>query len=68
MEKPVSIICLDGLSAKQIFEEDRGYGIEISHRDEIYIPKKFYLKDYELAQKWMDNLKFYQGCSIAMMY
>lgn len=46
LEKPVSIICLDGLSAKQIFEEDKGYGIEISHRDEIYTPKKFYLKYY----------------------
>jgi len=30
---PLSIVCMDGLSAKKISEEGKGFGIEISHRD-----------------------------------
>jgi hypothetical protein len=46
MDSPISIVCMDGLSAKKIYEPcpSRGYGIEITHRDEIYQPKKFYLE------------------------
>lgn len=68
LSTPISIVCLDGLSTKKIFDEEKGNGIEITHRDEIYTAKRFYLKDKMLADEWMEHLKFYRGCSISMLY
>lgn len=33
---PILLVCLEGLAANPIFDNDKGHGIELSHRDGIY--------------------------------
>lgn len=47
-ERPISVICFDGLTVKRVYELENGFGFEITHRDGIYIPKRIYLKNEAL--------------------
>lgn len=62
------MICLEGLTAKRIYELDNGFGFEISHRDGIYEEKKIFLKNETLLFEWMELLKFYKGESVQKKY
>ena len=61
-------ICLEGLSAWSIFEEDKGHGIEISHRDIFYDRKKFFFLNEGIQQNWMEHLKYYRGSSVSQLF
>lgn len=66
--EPVYIVCLDGLSVRKLFDQKMGFGIEISHRDNIYPLKVIYLKNDESANQWMELLKFFKGVSVQQQY
>ena len=44
-ERPISVICLEGLTVKRVYDLQNGFGFEVTHRDGIYIPKRIYLKN-----------------------
>lgn len=68
LETPVLIVCLEGLTVKDIFEEGHGYGIEIYHREDLYPTRKFFVVNKSMQNLWMENLKFFQGNSITQIY
>lgn len=68
LEKPIMIICLEGLAVRRIYDMENGFGIEISHRDGIYVEKKIYFKNEGLLLEWMELLKFYKGDSVQQRY
>lgn len=65
---PMMLIPLEGLAVKKYFAEDRGYGIEISHREGVYPVKMFTFLHESLQAEWMDHLKYYKGSSINQLY
>ena len=67
-EHPIMIVCLDGLEVKRTFDKNKGFGIEISHRDGLYHSKTIYLKNEETTSQWMELLKFFKGVSAQHQY
>ena len=65
---PIMIVCLDGLEVKRTFDKNKGFGIEITHRDGLYDSKTVYLKNDETASQWMELLKFFKGVSAQHQY
>ena len=62
------VLCLEGLAVKRIFEDETGFGLEISHREGIYKEKKFFFKNQDILKEWMELLKFYKGESVQNRY
>lgn len=50
LESPILIVCLEGLSVKDNFDKNLGDYIEITHRDDIYPVRKFYLINKDLQK------------------
>ena len=62
------VICLEGLAVRRIFEIETGFGIEMSHRDGVYLDKRFFFKNEEVLVEWIELLKFYKGDSVQKKY
>ena len=50
------------------FDEQYGFGIEISHSRGIYPEKRVFFKNEEMLGEWMDLLRFYRGESVQQKY
>lgn len=64
----MALICLEGLAANPFFDNSKGHGVELVHRDGIYPPKRIYLQTEAMQKGWMEVLKFYKGRTINQMY
>lgn len=53
---------------QRLYEMEKGFGIEIYHRDSIYSSKKIYFKNEKRLLEWMELLKFYRGESVQQRY
>jgi hypothetical protein len=67
-ERPLCVLCMEGLSVRRCCSEEDGFGFEVSHRDDIYPLKRIFLRDEGLLIEWMELLHYYQGESLQQKY
>ena len=61
-------MCLEGLTVVRTLEDGKGFGVDMTHRDGLYPPRKIFFKDEKVLEEWMEFFRFCKGDSVRQRY